>query len=215
MMREDFKKAAGCLCALGAVSLALALPGCGSGSSSPVTSVIDLKSPGVGADGVTKQNVFCGFGSLWIPLEWGEVPEGTKELAIYLGRFEYVNDGGKRKLVVPFADLVSQIKPTEHKLVANVLPEGASWSYFGNNCIPRKGQNILLEVFAFDRFGGREMKQRLATRLTEEALEHPHPIEGPRSPGKLTSETAAIGRVIATYGPPQEEQASGSSTTGR
>src|SRR6185436_3246664 len=186
MTREDLKKA-GCFCALGAVSLALAFPGCGGGESSPVTSVIDLKSPGVGADGVTKPNVFCGFGSLWVPLEWGEVPEETKELAIYLGRFENVNEDGKRKLVVPFADLVSQVKPTEHKLVANVLPEGASWSYFGNNCIPRRGQNILLEVFALDRFGGRAMKRRLATRLTEEALEHPHPVEEPRSPGKLTS----------------------------
>ena len=189
---------------LGLIAATLALSGCGGGESSPVTSVIDLKSPGVGADGVIKPTVFCGWGSLWVPLKWGEVPEDTKELAIYIGRFKYVKEGGSRKLVVPFADLVSKFKPTEHQLVANVLPEGVSWSYFGANCLPRKGQNILLEVFALDRVHHRAMKKPLATRLTEEALEHPHPSEGPRSPGELTSDAAAIGRLIATYGPPQQ-----------
>ena len=187
---------------LGLIAIALTLPGCGNGSAAPVTSAIALKSPGVAANGVTKPSVFCGYGSLWIPLEWGEVPESTKELAIYLGRFKYVKEGGARKVVVPFADLVGKFKPTEHRLAANVLPEGVSWSYFGTNCLPPKGQNILLEVFALDSIKQRTVNQQLATRLTEEALKNPHPTEGPRSPGKLTSDTAAIGRLIVTYGPP-------------
>jgi hypothetical protein len=205
MVRGDSKKTGRYAWALGLAVVALVVAGCGSGSSSSETAVIDLKSPGVGAGGVIKPNVSCGQGSLWVPLEWGDLPEDTKELAIFIGRFKYVNEGGKRKVFVPFADLVSKIKPTERQLVANVLPEGVSWSFFGTlSCPPvRTGQNILLELFALDSVHQRAMKQRLATRLVEEALKHPHPSEGPRSPGKLTSDTAAIGRLIATYGPPQ------------
>lgn len=205
MVGENSKKVGWSAWALGLVVLALASAGCGSDSSSSETSVIDLKSPGVEANGVIKPSVSCGEGSLWVPLKWGELPEDTKELAIFIGRFKYVNEGGKRKVFVPFADLVSKIKPTEHQLIANVLPEGVSWSFFGTlSCPPvRTGQNILLELFALDSVHQRAMKQRLATRLVEEALRHPHPSESSRSPGKLTSDTAAIGRLITTYGPPQ------------
>lgn len=189
-----------------AATVAVLLGGCGAGGNSPVTSVIDLKSPGVGADGVIKPSVRCGAGSLWVPLEWGELPEGTRELAIFIGRFKYVNANGTRKVFVPFADLVSKVKPSERRLIANVLPEGVSWSFYGTlSCPPtRRGQNILLEIFALDSVHRRAMKQRLATRLVEEAIADPHPREGPRSPGKLTSDTAAIGRIITTYGPLQQ-----------
>jgi hypothetical protein len=204
MMREDFKKAARGVFGLTLITAVaiLGLAGCGGGST-PVTSALDLKSPGARPNGVLDSSVFCGWGSLWVPLEWGEVPEDTKELAILLARFKHVNEGGKPKLVVAFADLVSKFKPSEHKLVANVLPEGVTWSWFGTNCLPRRGQNILLEVFALDKVRKREVDKRLATRLTEEALKQPHPREGPRSAGELTSDTAAIGRLIVTYGPPQ------------
>ncbi len=202
MMREESKKVARHACALilAVMSLGLGLAGC-SGSKAPVTSVLDLKSPGVEPSGKTKPSVFCGWGSLWVPLEWGKVPEDTKELAILLARFEYVNEGGERKLAVPFADLVSEFKPNERHLVANVLPEGVSWSYFGNNCLPPRGQKILLEVFALDTVAQRKMTKDLATRLAKEALKRPQPREEPRSPGELTSDTAAIGRLIVTYGP--------------
>jgi len=200
MMRGEIKKAAAChACALIAALAAIGLTGCG--GSTPVTSPIELKSPGVQPNGKLKPSVFCGWGSLWVPLEWGEVPEDTKELAILLARFKHVNEGGEQKLVVPFADLVSKFKPSERKLVANVLPEGVSWSWFGNNCLPPKGQKILLEVFALDDVKHRSMNKELATRLAEEALKHPHPREEPRSPGELTSDTTGVGRLIVQYGP--------------
>lgn len=200
MMREGFKKAALPTVALCLIVIALlAAGGCG-GDSEPVTSAIDLKSEGVQANGELKPDVRCGWGSLWIPLEWGEVPKDTKELAIYLGRFKYVKENGRRKVDVKFADLVSKFKPTEHQLVANVLPEGISWSWFGNNCVPNgKGQHVLLEVFALDQIRHRTMKRSLATRLTEEALADPNSTEGPRSPGELTEEATGIGRLITTY----------------
>jgi hypothetical protein len=197
MMREGFKKAARHVTGLVLIVGVLALAGCG-GSSSPVTSALDLKSEGVTADGELKSNVRCGWGSLWVPLEWGEVPDETKELAILLARFEYVKAGGKRKPEVLFADLVSKFKPTERELVANVLPEGVSWSWFGKNCVTSpKGQHLLLQVFALDNVRSpRNMKRQLATRLTEEALAEPEVTEGPRSPGELTEDTAAVGRLI-------------------
>lgn len=200
MMREKFKKAARYALGPGLVAAVLALASCGGGSSPPVTSVIDLKSPGLQANGELKPNVRCGWGSLWVPLEWGAVPEGTKELAILLARFEYAKERGERKAIVRFADLVSKFKPTEHRLVANVLPEGISWSYFGTNCVTSgKGQHLLLEVFALDRIRERQMQRRLATRLAEEALADPNSTEGPRSSGELTEDAAAIGRLITTY----------------
>jgi hypothetical protein len=200
MAREGSKKAgragAGLL---GLITAVLALASCG-GSSPPVTSVIELKSRGIQANGELKPSIRCGWGSLWIPLEWGEVPEDTKELAIYLGRFKYTKENGDRKVVVQFADLVSKFKPDEHRLAANVFPEGISWSYFGTNCVsPGKDKRILLEVFALDRIRPREMKRPLATRLTEEAVANPNPVEGPRPPGELTEDATAIGRLITTY----------------
>jgi hypothetical protein len=202
MMRRGFKKPVRHAWGLGLVALALTLASCGGGGSPPVTSVIDLKSPGVQANGELKPSTRCGWGSLWVPLEWGKLPEDTKELAIYLGRFKHTGENGKRKVVVHFADLVSKFKPTEHRLVANVLPEGVSWSYFGFNCVPPqrgRGQSILLEVFALDRIHQRKMTRNLATRLTEEALAHPNPTEGPRLPGELTEDATAVGRLITTY----------------
>lgn len=198
MMREDSKTGMRRVLAAMPIVLAVALVGCGSGSP-PTTSAIDLKSPGVKANGELKPNVRCGWGSLWVPLEWGTVPDGTKELAILLARFEYAQGQGKRKPIVRFADLVSEFKPSERRLVANVLPEGVSWSYFGTNCVTSgKGQHLLLEVFALDRIRTRSMKRRLATRLTEEALADPKPTEGPRSAGELTEDATGVGRLITT-----------------
>jgi hypothetical protein len=200
MMREDSKKVAWRAPLLVLVAMALMLAGCG--TTSPVTSVINLESPGVKANGATRPSVHCGWGAIWVPLEWGDLPADTKELAIYIGRFKYVNEGGARKLTVPYADLVSEIKPSLRTLSANVLPEGAGWSNVGPTSCPvaKRGQHVLVEVFALDRRQTqREMKQRLAIRLTEEALADPRPSTGPRAPGKLTRDAAAVGRLITTY----------------
>jgi len=201
MMQEGLKKAGLSAAALAITAAALlALGGCG-GSSASVTSVIDLKSEGIQANGELKPSIRCGWGSLWVPLEWGSVPDDTKELAVYLGRFKNVKENGERKVEVQFADLVSKFKPTERQLVANVLPEGVSWSWFGENCIPRasKDARVLLAVFALDHVRHRAMNRALAKRLTEEALADPNPTEGPRSPGELTEDATAVGRLITTY----------------
>jgi hypothetical protein len=197
MMRDTRKLIRGAS-GLGLIVVALIFASCG--GDSPTTSVIALKSPGVKTSGELKPNVRCGWGSLWVPLEWGDVPGNTKELAILLARFKYANEGGKQKPVVLFSDLVSKFKPTERRLVANVLPQGISWSYFGTNCVTSgRGQHLLLEVFALDNVRNRKIDRRLATRLTEEALSDSSATQGPRSPGELTEDAAGVGRLITTY----------------
>jgi hypothetical protein len=173
-----------------AVGLALLWSSSGCGESSPGFAAIDFKSPAV-SQGTISPPYKCGGGSLWLPVEWGRVPPGTRELAIYMGHFHY-KAGGRRELVVPFADLVSHISPSVHRIPANGLPKGVSWSYFGSSCPLRKGERVLQEVFAFDRVGDRSMNRKLATRLTEEATRG-KPLAAP------FDGAAGIGRFIAVF----------------
>jgi hypothetical protein len=187
---------------LGLLAVTLALAGCGGGSSG--TSTIDLRSPAVRSDGVIKSRYRCGAGSLWLPLEWGPVPSDTKELVAYIGRFKYKDLNGARKLVVPFGDLITHIKPSRRNMPANTFPPGVGWAAFGPISCPlaRRGQNVLLELFALDRTRANwELKGRLATRLTEEALDQDGPSTSSKSPGKLTQDALAAGHLVATYGP--------------
>jgi hypothetical protein len=186
------------LCLIAAI---LVLAGCGRTSSdNAALSAIDLESSGLQANGELKPSTRCGWGAIWIPLHWGKVPENTNELAIYFARFKYASEHGKRRVVVQYADLVSKFKPSEHRLVANVLPEGVSWSNFGASCVTaRGGQNLLLEVFALDRIGRRQITRAQATRLTEEALAHPQPTGGAPPPGKPLQGATAVGRLITGY----------------
>jgi hypothetical protein len=190
----------GILAVVGAVS------GCGSTEPSTATAgaadrVIRFESPAVGRSGLIAPTTRCGAGSLWLPLKWGSLPPGTKELAIYIGRFKYESSGGRLRLVVPFADLVYHIKTGRSGNAANTIPEGAAWSFFGPlSCPPiRKGQKILQEVFALNRTRyRRELTQESATHLTEEAL-------GMRPPGDaqpLGHDLIGVGRFTATYAVP-------------
>jgi hypothetical protein len=206
MIREESRKGARRAWGLGLTAFALMLAGCGGGSTSPVTSAIYLKSPDVAANGVTKPNIQCGFGPMWMTLEWGEPPDETKELAIYFGRYKYVKTGNGRNLFLTYADLFSKVKPSLRRLPANEVPDGGEWSYIGASCpAQRTGQGLVVEVLALDRTDApRQMGRPLATRLAEEALGEPHPHEAPRSPGDLTREAVAVGRLIAFDGPPRQ-----------
>ncbi len=181
--------------------MAFLLGGCGS-NGTPETSTIHFKSPAVGADGVIRADYECGAGTLWLPTKWGPIPPQTEELAVYIGRFKYKKVDGEKKLVVPFADLISHIKPSVRHIAANTFPPGISWSALGSNSCPtaRLGQNILMELFAFDQStSSRELNSRVATRLTEEALSGSDAES--RVPGRLTQDAAGRGQFIATYGP--------------
>ena len=188
---------------LSLLALVSVLNGCGSSDASTAAGggrSIRFESSAVRADGVIDPSTRCGSGSLWLPLKWGAVPPGTKELAVYIGRFKYEKVHGNLKLVVPFADLVYHIKPSRRGNAANTIPEEAAWSFFGDlSCPPvRKGQSILQQVFAFDhpRYR-RELTQAKATQLTEEALGAKQSTSTPPAP--LGDDLIGVGRFVATY----------------
>jgi len=159
----------------------------------------------VGTDGVISPKVSCGAGTLWLPLKWGSVPEGTDELAVYIGRFKYGAADGVKKPVAQFGALVSGIDPTLHGIAANTFPpEIASAGFFGSSCPPvRTGQDILLELFALDTRGAANVSPDadFGTRVTEEALGVEQPATNSEFAMKLSEETLAAGRIAATYGP--------------
>lgn len=200
-MDQGNSRGRGALRPLGLIAAILILTGCGGTSSDKAAlSAINLESPGLQANGELKPSTRCGWGAIWIPIHWGKVPGNTKELAVFFGRFTFANEHGKQKVVVQYADLVSKLEPSEHRLVANVLPEGVSWSNFGPSCVSvRGGQNLLLEVFALDRIGRRQITRAQATRLTEEALAHPQPAKGAPPPGKPLQGATAVGRLITGF----------------
>lgn len=193
---------------LGILVVVGTISGCGSADPSTATAgagdqVIRFESPVVRQNGIIAPTTRCGSGSLWLPLRWGSPPPGTKELAIYIGRFKYENSGGRLRLVVPFADLVYHIKPWRRGNAANTIPEDAAWSFFGSlSCPPiRKGQRILQEVFALSRSRyRRELTQESATHLTEEALGM-H-LQGGARPSPLGHDLIGVGRFTATYAVP-------------
>jgi hypothetical protein len=193
-------------CALALVALAT---GCAGSSSSTKlasrTQPIDFESTAVLTNGAIRPGVSCGSGSLWLPLKWGEVPTGTVELAVYIGRYEYKQTKDGRELRVPFGDLLSRIDPTLRGIAANTVPQGATWSTFGApSCPPvRRGQHVLQELFALDRsLAQRELGPRLATRLTKEALRANGEVEeSVKTPGALTGDAVGVGRFFATYAP--------------
>jgi hypothetical protein len=172
------------------------------GNSSPGTTKISFRSAAVKANGKIRASVSCGAGSLWLPLEWGPTPRDTKELAIYIGLFSYKNVKGIKRLEVSFGEIISGVKPTLRRNRADTLPEGVTWSKFGESCPQdKRGLRVLQELFAFDRAqASRKMDRHLATRLTEEALRNEGIDPDSRSPGPLTEDAVGIGRFTAVYG---------------
>src|SRR6476646_7266100 len=191
-----------------ALAVALMLAGCGKASSEEPanglsdSSKIDCGSPAVGADGVISPRVSCGAGTLWLPLKWGSVPDGTDEIAVYIGRFKYKTVDGARKLIAPFGSLVSGIEPGLHGIAANTFPPGAVPANFGSTSCPlvRKGQNILLGLFAFDTgwAGPGSLEAGFTARLTEEVLGVEQPKASSKSATRLTEKALGVGRVTAT-----------------
>lgn len=196
---------------LGALTVALTLAGCGQSSSESSTpkkasSGLRFESPGVRADGVIAPKYKCGGGSIWLPLEWGPVPPSTEELAVYLGRFSDKRDGSQRPKV-PFGILITDIDPSTRGIPANTLPPNSFWvahKTFNSCRIPRKGQNILLQLFALKRPLRTPLSPPVsdwATRLTEAGLGNDLPPGGSKWVAELTEEALASSRFTATYGP--------------
>jgi hypothetical protein len=159
---------------------------------------IRFESPAVGPGGAISPRVNCGQGSIWLPLKWGPPPGGTEELVVYLGRF-YRDGSGLR---VPFGIFITNIDPSTRSIPANTLPPGSSWNFEGvESCPERRGQYILLQLFALGRpapIAG--LTEDALVGLTRTALGLGSSAEAPPWLDELTEGALARGRIVATYG---------------
>jgi phosphatidylethanolamine-binding protein (PEBP) family uncharacterized protein len=188
---------------LGALVVASILVGCG--QPSPDRSTIRFESPAVRANGVISPDFRCGGGSIWLPLEWGPVPPDTKELVVYLGRFVRPTGTGSRRLRVPFGILITNIDPSTRGIPTNTLPpESVPLTYRTfNSCPPaRKGQNVLLQLFALERplQAPASPSSVSMIHLTEAALGIDRSVATPEWVAELTEESLASSRFTTTYG---------------
>lgn len=114
--------------ALGAASsfalvAALALAGCaGSGAPAHREATIALSSPAI--SGRTLPALYtCDGRNIAPPLEWGAVPAGTRELALFL--VSYIPNAATHEYTAAVDWAVSGVNPALHRLAAGRLPRGA------------------------------------------------------------------------------------------
>jgi len=187
---------------LGLLAVAL-LAGCG--QSTPESSPeMRLESPAIRADGVISSRYLCGGGSIWMPLRWKSVPPETKELVVYLGRFSRDGKAGSPQIEVPFGIWITQIDPSTRGIPTNTLPpdSGAVTYRMFNSCPPRKGQSILLKLFALQRplHPPARPASNSAVELTEAALGIDRFAATSKWVEDLTEQALASDQIVATYG---------------
>jgi phosphatidylethanolamine-binding protein (PEBP) family uncharacterized protein len=100
----------------------LALAGCGgSAGSTRKTTNIPFQSPAI-AGTVIPTKYTCDGKNVSPPLEWGEVPSGTKELALFVLELTPASAGGA-SISIDWA--IAGVDPTLHKLATGQVPAGA------------------------------------------------------------------------------------------
>ena len=192
------------MAAILAVVIGLVLVGCGEKSSG--SAEIRFWSPAVDADGVVAPNVQCGLGTLWLPLKWGSIPEGTKDLVIYFGRFVQPDPKQPSKLEIPFGSAFPEVDLGVHGVEANAYPAGSSPHYLTlTNCVPsRSGQQYVAALFALNEPSllPEPLSLDFAKRITEEALGVEDPVTVSPSAEELLDSTLASDSFTAIYGKP-------------
>jgi hypothetical protein len=173
------------------------LPGCGDASSQKAT--LKLWSPGVNSAGVTNVTAACRVGTTWLPIKWGPLPDGTKELVIYFGRFKYEN-----KQVTPtFGSLLVGVKPRLHGLPMETFPpETFAVDYHALNSCPSalRGEHIVIELFARSTIGRvptGTLSRDFTVTFTEDALGHGVGTKSTAA-SKFINESLAAGHLIAS-----------------
>lgn len=165
---------------------------------------IRFESPAVRADGVVSPRFECGGGSIWLPLRWGAVPPETEELAVYLGRFVPRKGAHSQRLSVPFGIFITNIDPSIRGIPTNTLPAESSYvTYKPFDSCPRerRGQNILLILFALERpVRWRSLSSDAVVGFTESALGMGTPAPTVEWAAELSERTLASSRIVATYG---------------
>lgn len=144
--------------------LALAIASCGSGGGSPTATAekpsILFGSPVETAARIIPSRYKCNNREVWVPLKWGALPPGTKELALYIVRFgaPKVVAGGKVKAEVKAEELVLGLHASLHELKPGKYPHGALIAVHAQPgeplsvCPPkRKPENLLFRIYALGR----------------------------------------------------------------
>lgn len=145
---------------MSALVLAIALAGCGSASTPTAKPKIAFASPALTTRGVIPASYKCNGNDIWLPLKWGALPANTKELVIYIARFDQpkgVPGGGAQASLIS-QQLIVGLKPSLHQLAVGKLPHGALMGYYevGNATIsicPTKGstQGVIFGLYALPR----------------------------------------------------------------
>ncbi|HTC59350.1 MAG TPA: hypothetical protein VK691_04445 [Solirubrobacteraceae bacterium] len=123
-------------------ALALALAAC-SGSSTPKAVAITFKSPVV-VDNTLPSHYTCDGADVSPPLEWGKVPAGTKELALFMLALTPIHGTGQYSTSVVWG--LAGVNPSLHRIAAGELPPGAHLAYAANgkqtrySVCPARGQ---------------------------------------------------------------------------
>jgi phosphatidylethanolamine-binding protein (PEBP) family uncharacterized protein len=111
------------------LACALAPAGCG-GSSANDIAKIQFTSPVI-PNGTIPALYTCDGRNISPPLEWGAVPPGTGELAVFLLGFTPNPTGNRYKATMEWA--VSGLSPALHRLNPGKLPPGARLGLNTNN----------------------------------------------------------------------------------
>jgi phosphatidylethanolamine-binding protein (PEBP) family uncharacterized protein len=170
---------------VGAVLLAAAVGGCGSSTTGTTTenkAKIAFVSPVVNAKGFIPASFKCNAGKVWIPMRWGSLPAGTKELVMYVARFaptQRTASGATRASLLA-QELIIGLKPTLHGLSVGKLPHGALVGVFEvgekrSSICPAKGsgQGVLFGLYALNHrqeIGKGSQSGNLLNKLRSEAV---------------------------------------------
>jgi phosphatidylethanolamine-binding protein (PEBP) family uncharacterized protein len=158
---------------LSAVLVSALLAGCGSGSGSSTTAEavpsIVVKSAAV-VHGVLPARYTCDGQDVFPPMEWGAVPAGASNLALFLVGFTPEPATKTYKVTVEWA--VAGLNPALHRLTAGRLPAGA---YVGlatggkqrrYSICPERGQSV---HYQFELYGV-PRSLALSPQFTDESL---------------------------------------------
>ena len=119
LKRHVSSTSASCLAV--ALTLIVALAGCGGTSGKKASSVIPLTSPAI-VGGAIPARYTCDGANIAPPLSWGAVPPGVNELVLFaLG----VRPGGSSMASDSIEWVMAGINPQLHAIAAGKLPSGA------------------------------------------------------------------------------------------
>lgn len=142
--------------------LALAIASCGSGGGSSQTTAkqlprISFTSPAMTAARTIPAHYKCNNRTAWLPLKWGSLPAGTKELVLYIVRFAtpQATASGQVKAEVEAEQLVLGLDATLRQIKPGKYPQGALVAVHSQggealSICPRKGVagNLLFRIYA-------------------------------------------------------------------